>query len=442
MSSTPRPALQAASLYAAGIILGGRIDPPLGCLLALAVLLLSFLLILRGLLKRPQAARWPLAALLLLTAVLRFELNTRLLPADHISQFTDPRQPVLLRGKVISNPVLKGTDGTMIVEVLAVDRDNTISRASGKVLLTVREFQGQLACGDHVRLRGRLLTPTGARNPGEFDYRAYLARRSISTLMKIKPRSILGVEEGRVGWLGVIVGGVRRHLDRVIAGTLPGAPGALLRGILLGERRNLPPEISKAFSDAGVIHVLAVSGLHVGLIAGIFLALFRALRLREIPATLLTLMLLLLYMHVVDLRPSVVRATIMASIIMLGRLLERDSDLLNAISSAGLIILIWNPQYLFDLGFQLSFAATLSIVYLHGRIRGLLPSALTKCRLRGVRWAVSGLLVSLAAQLGTLPIIAYHFGRISSISILVNLMVVPLVGGEQAGVQLKSQNGS
>jgi competence protein ComEC len=118
----------------------------------------------------------------------------------------------------------------------------------------------------------------------------------------------------------------------------------------------------------------------------------------------------------------------MVGVVMAGRLLERDADLINIISFSGLVILIWNPQYLFELGFQLSFAATLSIVYLHDRLAELCFPFLSGTSSRWLRWVVSGLSVSLAAQLGTWPIIAYHFQKLPVISLLANLLVVPLVG--------------
>ncbi len=427
MPRTRRPALQVVVLYAAGILAGYNADPPIGLLLVLAALLLGLSLVLRRR-RTVSISYWLLAAAFFLVACLQHEVFSRNFPSHHILNYRDAPDPVVIQGRVISDPVRKDKNATLILEATAIDHGTGTVRTCGKIWLTVRDFTGQLAYGDQVRIQGRLRVPSQARNPGEFDYRAYLARRSIHVLMTLRPESIQEVSKESVRWPMRVVRLVRRHLNRTIDRTLKGSPGALLRGVLLGERRKLPAEVTEAFSDSGVIHVLAVSGLHVGLIVGIFYSLFCALRLRETAATLLTLTLIFLYMFVVDLRPSVVRATIMASVIMVGRLLERESDLLNAIAFAGLIILIWNPLFLFELGFQLSFVATLSIVYLHGRLKELLLPFLKATSPPWARWICSGLLVSLSAQLGTFPIIAYYFQKAPIISIVANLLVVPLIG--------------
>jgi competence protein ComEC len=428
MIQTRRPALKAATLYVAGILAGYQANPPLWPLFIVASLLLGLWACLRLFRRLALSPSWPLAIAIFLVACLQYEVHTRLFPPDHIVHHRDAGDALIVQGTVVSDPVLKGQNATLILETASIDLGAGSRRACGKIWITVRDFRGQLGYGDRVRLRGQLRAPGEARNPGEFDFRAYLARRSVHAFMTLKPSSILEVKAGPISWTQGVVRAIRQHLERTVSQTLGGAPGALLRGVMLGQRRGLPPEIMRAFSDCGVIHVLAVSGLHIGLVVGIFFSMFRTLRLREGVATLLTLALIFLYMYVIDLRPSVVRATIMAGVVMLGRLVERESDLLNAIAFAGLVILCWNPQFLFDLGFQLSFVATLSIVYLHGRLKDLLFPFLEGTHRPWIRWLCSGFLVSLSAQLGTLPIIAASFQRVPIISVVANLLVVPLIG--------------
>jgi competence protein ComEC len=423
-----RPALWAAILYAAGICLGRLIDPPMGLMAALAGLLLILcILATRG----HVPALWPsllVGLALFLTAGLHYEIRTRLFPWHHLARRPVTAEQATVYGRVISGPEEKGADATCVLQATAVDTGRGRMSAAGRVLVRIRGFQNEPGPGNEVSIRGRLRCPQGARNPGEFDYRGYLRRRGIWATLTTDADGVEPVISGSRGWLVSLASQARRHLTTVISRTLPGSPRALLMGLLLGQRGGLPDEVAAAFSDAGVIHVLAVSGLHVGLIVGIFYALFCALRLPHWAATSLTLALAAFYMVVVDLRPSVVRATIMATAVMVGRLLERDSDLLNTIPFAGLVILIWNPQLLFELGFQLSFAATLSIVYLHGRLLSLCCPFLSTASPKWLRWTIAGLAVSLSAQLGTLPIVAYHFQKIPVISLVANLVVVPLVG--------------
>ena len=427
-----RPALWAAVLYAAGICLGRVIDPPIGLMAAAVCLLLGLSILSSRRRFSPSGPSLFLGLALLLTASLQYEVRTRLFPRHHLVHHL-VREPMTarqatVRGRIISDPQEKGADATCVLQAAAIDTGRGSTPAAGRILVRIRDFRGGFEPGARVCLSGRLRSPGGVRNPGDFNYREYLRRRGIWAILTTTADGREAVLPGPRGWLGSLASRARRYLSATIARTLPGSPRALLMGLLLGQRGALPDEVTAAFSDAGVIHVLAVSGLHVGLIVGIFFALFSVLRCPQPAATLLTLALAGFYMVVVDLRPSVVRATIMAATIMAGRLLERDSDLLNTIPFAGLIILIWNPRLLFELGFQLSFAATLSIVYLHGRLLTICCPFLSAASPGWLRWTAAGLSVSLSAQLGTLPIVAYHFQKIPVISLVANLVVVPLVG--------------
>ncbi len=427
-----QPALWAAVLYAGGICLGRVTDPSVGLMAAAVCLLLGISILVD---RRRFSAFDPslfLGLALLLTASLQYEVRTRLFPRHHIEHYL-AREPmtarqVIVRGRIISDPQEKRADATCVLQAAAIDTGRGGMPVTGRILVRIRDFRGGFEAGTQVCLSGRLRSPGGVRNPGDFNYREYLRRRDIWAILTTNADGGEPAAPGSRGWLGSLASRARRYLAATIARMLPGSPRALLMGLLLGQRGALPDEITAAFSDAGVIHVLAVSGLHVGLIVGIFFALFSVLRCPQPAATLLTLTLAFFYMVVVDLRPSVVRATIMAATVMGGRLLERDSDLLNTIPFAGLVILIWNPRLLFELGFQLSFAATLSIVYLRGRLLSICCPFLSAASPKWLRWAAAGLTVSLSAQLGTLPIVAYHFQKIPVISLVANLVVVPLVG--------------
>jgi len=427
-----RPALWAALFLVAGICLGRAADPPLIWIGASAGLMLAVSVLAAC---RRLSEPWPslfVGLTLLLTACLQYQVRVDLFPRHHLRYRLTGRQTaieeVIVRGRILSEPEVRESDAACVMLAAAVDTGSGPLPVAGGVLVRIKNFQGRPGPGDRVSIRGRLRRPREARNPGEFDYRKYLRRRNIWAVLTADAGDVETIRPGSRNWLTALAGRARRSLNDIIAKTLSGAPRALLRGLLLGQRGEVPDEVTAAFSDAGVIHVLAVSGLHVGLIIGIFYALFSALRCPRTAATLLTLTLAAFYMVVVDLRPSVVRATIMAATVMGGRLLERDADLLNTIPFAGLIILILDPRLLFELGFQLSFAATLSIVYLQGRLQSLCCPFLSPASPRWLRWAASGLTVSLAAQLGTLPIVAYHFQKIPVISLVANLVVVPLVG--------------
>jgi competence protein ComEC len=427
-----RPALWAAIFVVGGILLGQAGGPPPGWIALAACLLLILSLLAAG---RRLPRPWPclfLGLALLCAACLNYRIRIGLFPRHHLRNHLAGRtmtpKETVVRGRILSEPKITDGDASFVLQAAAVDTGSGPLPAAGRIQLRIRDFRGRSGPGDRVSIRGRLRRPREARNPGEFDYRDYLRRRDIWALLTADAGDVETGYRGSRSWLSALAERARQALNTTIVRTLPGSPRALLRGLLLGQRDEVPEEVTAAFSNAGVIHVLAVSGLHVGLIIGIFYALFSGLRCPRTAATLLTLVLAAFYMVVVDLRPSVVRATIMAAAVMGGRLMERDADLLNTIPFAGLIILIWNPRLLFELGFQLSFAATLSIVYLQGRLQSLCFPFLSAASSRWLRWIAAGLTVSLAAQLGTLPIVAYHFQKIPVISLAANLVVVPLVG--------------
>ena len=313
-----------------------------------------------------------------------------------------------------------------------------------KLLIRFRESI-PLRYGDQIELQGILRRPNEQRNPGGFDYRSYLARRGVFGLLypnrghKIVPTDRSGFP--LLHWTE----GVRRRVEIVIDKAYRDnrIHAQVLKGMFLGLRNELSPDILDAFRNSGSIHILAVSGLHVGLIATVCFFGFSLLRLPRKATDLLTIAAVVLYACLVGFRPSVFRASLMAVIFLISRIIERDRDLFNLLAFAALGLLLINPAQLWDIGFQLSFAAVASIVYLMpkwesfiARIIGLdrtdptvdQDSAISprSVWMRGVWWLAMGFGVTLSAQVGTTLIIAWHFHRFYPIGLVAGLFTVGL----------------
>ncbi|AEG16252.1 DNA internalization-related competence protein ComEC/Rec2 [Desulfofundulus kuznetsovii DSM 6115] len=276
--------------------------------------------------------------------------------------------------------------------------------------------------GDRLRLHGLLTRPPDAGNPGEFDYRAYLTRRGAGAVLMVRdPASIQKLGVGGHPVVRAVLR-VKEKLLTVSRATLPPDKAALLNGIVFGSQGQIDRKTWQLFSESGVVHILSVSGLHVGLVLAGVLALVRLLR---VPLSLTAptgTAILLLYATLCGLGPAVTRSTLMALMFLWAHHLGRTRDWPTTLAAAALVSLMAKPLSLYDIGFQLSFTATWGILYLGPVLDGLLKNVIRHTWLRAALW------VSLAAQLATLPLIAWYYNLISLVSLLTNLAAVPLTG--------------
>jgi ComEC/Rec2-related protein len=289
--------------------------------------------------------------------------------------------------------------------------------------------------GDTISVRGQLELPAGPRNPGGFDYRTYLAHNGIhATLFAVRPEDWHIISEsGENGnpFLTLAYALRRAVLRHARIGFTP-ERGAVLSGILLGDRTNLPADLREDFERTGTTHILATAGLHVGLVMALLIGLFRTLRLSLRPALVCTLLCLALYIPMTGERVAMTRAAIMALVYLGGMLLEREPYLPNTLSLAALILLVGNPLSLFDAGFQLSFGIVITVAMLSPlmqRLRKAAPEeALPAGRIRDIgKFLLDIFCIALAAQIGALPLVAYYFHGIPVVGIVANLLIVPIV---------------
>lgn len=296
--------------------------------------------------------------------------------------------------------------------------------------------------GDRVELQGTFRPAPGPRNPGGFDYGAYLHRRGICcTLFVQTPAGVRVLGDTRSSLQEITVRG-RAYVDRHIRRFVPSdASGGILRALLLGNRSSLTGQQQEQFVDTGLMHLLAVSGLHVLLVGMILYRLLRPLLMRvrlprpvrEGARAILTIGVLLFYMLLTGARPSVVRAVVMASVFIGGLLIQRSPHTLNSLGVAALLLLMHRPLALFDAGFQLSMTAVTGIITLHPRLSERIPEAVLAHPVGG--WASSLLSVSVAATLGTGPVLLAHFGQAQIGGVVLNLPAIPLTAaGLTAGI--------
>ena len=293
---------------------------------------------------------------------------------------------------------------------------------SGRVLVNCYSPGFDFKRGNEIEIKGYLFCPSSPLNPGEFDYRKYLSRKKIYALLKINSRKNIKLISGGgrnflSGLLCLLRQGMIKKIEKSLKKT---SSWQVLSGIMLGERAVLPWEVYENFIKSGIVHTLAVSGLHVGLVLFIFLGFFQLINLHRKFAYILTIIAIFLYVQVTGAYPSAIRAFLMASMGLLGYLFGRDRNLRHSLFLSALIILLINPRDLFNIGFQFSFLATIGLLYLSGSIRkglAFLP-----------KYLQGALSISLGAQIMISPLVAYYFNQISLIAPLANLFVVPLIG--------------
>lgn len=297
-------------------------------------------------------------------------------------------------------------------------------KIKGRVLVRVPAPAPVYGYGDLLAVHGVLIQPEEPGNPGQFNYRAYLTRQKINTVLMVKdPKNIkrLGKEKGNPFIYAVLT--LKEKLVKVSQQTLPLAQAALVNGIVFGTQGQIERETWDLFSQTGIVHILSVSGLHVGLVVAGILALLRILRLAPAYTAPVTTFGLLFYALLCGLGPAVTRATLMALLLLWAYHLNRAHDWPTTLAVAAFLSLLWHPLSLYDLGFQLSFAATWGILYLGPLLNQFLNrfSAWPK-GIRDIIW------VTLAAQLGTLPLVAWYYNLLQPVSMLANIVAAPLTG--------------
>lgn len=436
------PIVKIALFYILGIITGSYLDlAPLFLFKVVALLILVSLVLFVFRLQRLNS--FLLLGLSLLVGLFNYEFSTSTSSSHHIANFIFPK-PVLVAGLVADIPKVKKKEIHLTIKVSSIKVDGQeISPIFGLLRIEASRYPSPSTIspfqyGEQIRVRGSL------ESPPRFN-QSFLASKDIYAVMKTEERRIV-IEEGGKNLLLRAAGKVREKMIKSIEQTLEPPSSNLLMALLLGAREVIWPEVLEDFKKSGTLHVLAISGLHLAIVAFVFFYFWqKLLGLSQKSSALLTLTLIVFYCLIVGDCPSIFRATIMISVFLLGLLLERDSNIYNSLALAALIILLLNPVELFNVGFQLSFMATLGIIYLSpilnkklvlffSRYLPLDPleleatGKLTK-KLTGIfkRWIILPLAVSLAAQLAVFPIIMYYFNILTPITVIANLSIIPLL---------------
>jgi competence protein ComEC len=343
-----------------------------------------------------------------------------------IAWYNDTQSKVILEGVITAPPDVRDshTNLRLAVDKIRPANDTTFLYREVHGLLLVKVPAGDIwRYGDRVHLEGRVEAPSEDEG---FTYRDYLARQGIYSILNWAEPQLLRRDQGSPV-LAILYRLKERALTTVYR-LFPDPEASLLAGILLGVETGISPDVQEAFKATGTSHIIAISGFNIAIIAGLFTTAFSRLLGRKWGAVAAILG-IVLYTILVGASPPVLRAAIMGILALFARQLGRQTGV-NTLAITAMGMAVFNPNVLWDPGFQLSFAATLGLVLyadpLQAWFTGLLARRLPLATARRFAGPVGDyFLFTLAAQVMTLPIIAYHFQRISLVSIIANPVILP-----------------
>jgi len=359
--------------------------------------------------------------------------------AHHVAFYNDGPD-VTLTGVIVADPDIRDRYTYLRVRAESLTTADGTRPVQGDVWVRAPRYPYR-AYGDRLEVSGRLETPP---EDADFSYRQYLARQGIYSMMSRPRLTLLAANEG--SWLLSLLYGLRRRAQATLAAIFPEPEASLLTGILLGIESTLPEEVVDAFTRTGTIHIIVISGFNLTLVAGLFIRAGTQLWARR-PALLVACGSIVLYTLFVGATPPVVRAALMVAVSLLAYGVGRPYAAGRALAATAIIMTALNPGLLWSASFQLSFAATVGLIVLAPLLEGRFGDRLIgwlppEAQASGSSLLRELLVASLAAQLTTLPIILYHFRRLSLVALVANALILPVqpylmtLGGVAAGLGL------
>lgn len=433
--------------YGAGILCGWQWSPPLGMLLLAAGILLPILFLSSRLRLRG------LVLLLFLAGWVNLARHTAILsPLDLRLAFKGEPEIVTLRGRLVDTPSQRVYEQSgqetwrtlAVVEVEEACRGGDWQPVLGTVAVSTPDILPQAFFGGQaVEIQGVIQSPRGPMAEGLFDYRQYLYWQGIYFQVRCEstndwqlssahpPRTTPPLSDRFLAWA-----------QRTLALGMPGEDESLrlIWAMTLGWKTALTNEVSEPFMRTGTMHVFAISGLHIALISGMLIAVLRVLQAPRNACGWVVVPLIWFYTAATGWQSPAIRSTVMMTVIIVGWAVHRPGNLFNSLAGSALILLLWEPRQLFQASFQLSFFVVLSLALLEPALKScrerlhrrdpLIPETEPRVweRWRGnaFQWLTASFATSLAAWLGSMPLIIYYFHLITPIGLVANLIVVPL----------------
>jgi len=358
-------------------------------------------------------------------------------PSNHIIHYTDGEK-FKITGIVSKKPQKYKNRIRFILNSESLEKNGNFFKVTGKIYVTMIAESTDLSQNDRISFKSRIRSIRNFNNPGAFDYKRYMAFKSVRGTAYTKENEVVILKKNHHEGFRQIIENTRNGISGLIdAGVYENESRNVLKALITGEKTLLSRELRDDFNRAGVSHILAISGLHIGIVASFAFFLFNWVFSRinfflwkgwtKKGAALLSLFPVILYGFLAGMSPSTQRAVIMVTVFLMTFWFERDRDIINTLSIAAIVILIISPSSLFSISFQLSFSAVFFIIYGISRtnVPGISDKNYFKKTLNRLEIFIK---VSVFAMLGTLPFVMLYFNQVSLVGIPVNIIVVPLIG--------------
>jgi competence protein ComEC len=360
------------------------------------------------------------------------------LPDHHIIHYTKPVQWTII-GTISNDPIVSQKGHTrFVLNVESLQSGQNFFPATGRLRVTCRdEIFPELRPGDRITFPGKIRAIRNFKNPGGFDFERHMSFRTILATSYITSDKVTFLEkyndQNVIQW----VSNARQKIAGIIDNTQPNhASAAIMKALVIGDRDGIDKPLREAFNKSGMGHLLAISGLHVGIVASFFFLLFS--RLFSLSRTfldhawvgkgsaLLCIIPVTVYGLLAGMSPSTQRAVLMITVFLMTFLIKREQDSINTLAIAAMVILTVHPPALFSISFQLSFTAVFAIIFGFFLLSEHQTDSDTGNLIRKKMSAF--FFASLFAILGSLPLVMHYFNQISLVGLVANFILVPLIG--------------